>query len=141
DGKLLVSAGGDSAGILWDVATGRQLRRLDGHQGWVRCAAFSPDGRLVFSGGGDRTGRGWEVATGGERLRFEGHRAAVRCGAFSPDGKRLATGSGDTTVLVWGLYGSASDEKAPRRLLTARELDACWAALEETDARKAFRAV
>jgi WD40 repeat protein len=88
---------------LWDAATGRELRRLRGHGGWlIPDLAFSTDGKRLVSGGRDSAVVLWDVATGERLHHFEGHQGAVMCLAFSPDGKRLASGgSEDGTVLVW----------------------------------------
>jgi WD40 repeat protein len=40
-----------------DVATRRPVRTLQGHEGDVLCATYSPDGRLLASGGLDRSVR------------------------------------------------------------------------------------
>lgn len=84
----------DGALRLWDTATGREVRLLNGHKGDITCLAFAPDGRLAVSGGVDKTLRLWEVQTGRELRRFEGHSDVVLGVAFSPDGKRLLSGSG-----------------------------------------------
>src|SRR5207248_419416 len=42
DGRSLLSAGMDGAVILWDVRTGKELRRMT-HTGGVYGAAVSPD--------------------------------------------------------------------------------------------------
>src|SRR4051812_14266918 len=44
DGHRLVTAGEDKAVRLWDVTSGRELHRFNGHTEAVLCVAFSPDG-------------------------------------------------------------------------------------------------
>ncbi len=46
---------------LWDVATGKLLATLRGHEGQVNCLAYSPDGKCLASGSYDRTVRLWDV--------------------------------------------------------------------------------
>lgn len=101
DGRLLASGAGDETLCLWDLATGKPLSILVGHDDWVLDLAFSPDGRLLVSGSHDRTLRLWNPATG-EHLRIlEGHGDSVTSVAFSPDGRLLASGSQDKTLRLW----------------------------------------
>jgi WD40 repeat protein len=51
----------DSAVRLWDVASGRLLRQMPGHQGAVQSLAFTPAGDLLVSAADDDTVLGWEV--------------------------------------------------------------------------------
>jgi RNA polymerase sigma factor (sigma-70 family) len=102
DSKLL--AGGSRTGnllLLWDAATGKEMRRFEGHQGWVWGVAFSPDGKTLASCSADGSVRLWEVATGKEQHRFIGHDSQVFWVAFSPDGKVLTSCSQDQTVRLW----------------------------------------
>jgi WD40 repeat protein len=50
DGHLLASAGDGGTVVLWDVASGRQVRSLR-HGGDVMAAVFAPDGTLLASCG------------------------------------------------------------------------------------------
>lgn len=90
---LTVSSSTDNKAILWEVATGAELRRFSGHSQSIVDISFSPDGRFVLTGGHDKTARLWDVATGAEIRRFEGQIGPVLSVAFSPDGSRIFTGS------------------------------------------------
>jgi serine/threonine protein kinase len=65
DGKVLVSGSGfsDPAIRVWDTATGRLLRQLDGHTAWVCKLVFSRDGRQLISAASDQTIRLWDTST------------------------------------------------------------------------------
>ena len=101
DGRQVLTGSIDDTARLWDVATGRELRRLTGHGSSVYSVAFSPDGRLALTGSWDKTARLWEVATGRELSRLTGHGGNVNSVAFSPDGHLALTGSYDETARLW----------------------------------------
>lgn len=70
DNERFVSAGGDRAVFLWDVAAGVTTRRFGGsaygHAARVNCVRFAGDGdALVVSGGFDTTVRIWDAKGGG----------------------------------------------------------------------------
>jgi WD40 repeat protein/DNA-binding SARP family transcriptional activator len=88
---------------LWDLSEGAEVRRFEGHLGWVNSVAFSPDGEAVLSGSADKTVVLWDVSTGEIIRRFEGHTAAVNSVAFSPDGQAVLSGSADTTLILWDI--------------------------------------
>ncbi len=64
DGRRLLGVGGGRARV-WDVATGDELERFEGHDGAVTAAAISPDGRFAATGGSDTTILVWDL-TGGK---------------------------------------------------------------------------
>ena len=62
--KVHVLSGGDDVTVRWwDISSGKQVARLDGHQDYVRAAAVSPASETTWvtgeaEGGGGRGGRG-----------------------------------------------------------------------------------
>jgi WD40 repeat protein len=86
---------------VWDVTTGKQLRKLEGRTFWVRKVVWSPDGKWLASCSDDRTVRVWDATSGKQLRRLEGHTHPVREMEWSPDGKWLASCSDDRTVRVW----------------------------------------
>jgi RNA polymerase sigma factor (sigma-70 family) len=100
DGKTVVSVGGNSPIHLWDLETGKEIRRLEGHGCMADAVAFSPNGRWVASGANDGTVGLWEVATGKKVRTIQAKQARVLCLAFSPDGKLIASSGRDPTILL-----------------------------------------
>ena len=74
---------------------------LEGHAGWIRAAAFSPDGRRIVTASGDGTARQWDAASGKALAVLQEHGDVVLSAAFSPDGKRIVTASADHTARLW----------------------------------------
>ena len=103
DGRWALTGGYDKTARLWEVATGKEIRRLEGHSDGVTSVAFSPDGRWALTGSLDKIARLWDVATGQEIRRLEGHSSQVTSVAFSPDGRWALTGSWDKTARLWDL--------------------------------------
>src|SRR5262249_32434720 len=107
DGKTLVSTGADMSVTLWETATGREIRTLQGAEGVILAADFSPDGRTLAFGSQDGAIRLCEAARGKEVHVLRGEQVPVHAVAFSPDGKTLAAGAGNTVQLWDATTGKA----------------------------------
>src|SRR5262249_43936641 len=94
---------------VWQVATRRLVRRLNGHTGLCIALDFSRDGKLLASGSRDGTARIWSTETweAMQTLRnpdkggLWGNFAMVDDVALSPDGKTLAIASRGGNVYLW----------------------------------------
>lgn len=104
DGRTVASGSHDYTVKLWDVATEKLKRTLEGHTGRVTSVPFSPDGETVASGGWDDTLRLWNAETGELKRTLEGHTGRVWLVAFSPDGETVASGSVDGTLRLWDAH-------------------------------------
>ena len=101
---MLVSCSGDgfdrdNSVRLWDVGTGKELKKLEGHSGYVLCVEWAPDGSQLVSGGEYGEIKLWSPT--GECLNtLKGHSNWVVSVAWSINGL-LASGSCDKTVKIW----------------------------------------
>jgi WD40 repeat protein len=113
DGKYLVAGFGSKWFLspvrspnplkVWEVATRRLVRRLNGHTGYCVSLDFSRDGKLLASGSRDGTALIWSTETWGATHKIQNpdqgnqfnplYSGMVDDVAFSPDGKILASAS------------------------------------------------
>jgi WD40 repeat protein len=61
-GRTLAAAGPDRSIHLWDIATGKEVGALKGHEGSITALAFAPDGKTLTSGSSDTTLLIWDTA-------------------------------------------------------------------------------
>jgi WD40 repeat protein len=95
-------ATGTKFGIVgvWDVATGKEIRHLEGLVDHAQDVVFSPDGTLLAATDPRDCGLIlWEVSTG--RTIWTGTACWGRDLRFSPDGALMAAGIGESDVALW----------------------------------------
>jgi WD40 repeat protein len=98
DGRFVAMSGGDRQVAVWDVASRRELVRLEQSDS-VRNIAFTGGDRLVVVAG--RTVRLWDVSRKNRFFKIPTFRKHAESLAVSPDLSRFAVGSRDGTVRVW----------------------------------------
>jgi WD40 repeat protein len=109
-GETLVSGAYDGKLIWWNVASGEQVRKIDGaHAKWIRKVVASPDGKLVASVADDMVCRVWKVESGKRVHELKGHAERTpshfpsmlyNC-TFSADGTKLATCDKLGKAFIW----------------------------------------
>jgi len=101
-----------SAAYLWDLHTGKELRRFEGHVEEIKAVAFLPNGKQILTvAGRPASGPGtppipepillWDVETGKQIRRFEGLPNAVKQMEVSADGSRFLAVGYDLSARVW----------------------------------------
>ena len=106
DGKTLASSGQDKSIRLWDVNTGRQIRKI-GWQVINWSVTFSPDGKTLAIGNKDHTIHLLDAHTGKHLQTLTGHigGSGVTSIAYSPNGNTLALYAtelqGQHTIRLW----------------------------------------
>ena len=102
DGTRVATRPGNTGVVsVWDVATGKLVREMQGHPG-PGSVALTPDGEAVAAPGGARFGvQTWDVESGRPLAVYSGHEGAVRAILFTADGRRIITGSNDGTARLW----------------------------------------
>lgn len=135
DGRLLVSGGEDQTVRVWEVSTGRELRRLD-LASEVAAVTVTGDGQRVVSASMDGALLVWDVVTGRRTHTLRPERPGARCYLWAlttaADG-RLICWDGDTGRLQswdtesWSMVRSTAVAERGlqtatgiRRLLTER---------------------
>jgi WD40 repeat protein len=105
DGTTLAFGYWDHTIRLWDLASGKPLRKLTEFPDRFYPAyhvAFSPDGKVLAAAGHHHAVCLLDTATG-KRLLKDGtaQECDIRSVALSADGRLAATGSPDQTIVLW----------------------------------------
>ena len=100
DGERMVTAATDGTALLWDAATGQELRRFSGHTGPVTGVAVSGDGRTLVTASQDNTVRVWDLPLRRPILARSAHGTATAL-ALTADGRTLLTGGLDPIARLW----------------------------------------
>jgi serine/threonine protein kinase/WD40 repeat protein len=98
-GNILAVGGWDHAIYLWDVATRKQIARLEGHKNFGLRFAFNHAGDLLASTCWDNTLRLWDPRTG--QALFKTQASVPSLVRFSPDDNLLAASHSGNNLQLW----------------------------------------
>jgi len=109
DGKHLAVAEGNSTLWIWDMASGKPLRRSAVRRG-TQTLWFSPDGKTLAGGTADGTVQLWEGDTG-KRLALSRREGQLCSLAFLAPHRVLSATISDNALRVWEVLDGT--ERAP----------------------------
>ena len=115
DSRWVVTAGGteqrQNAAQIWDTRTGSPLVTLNGHNGQVNSAFFSPDSNRVVTASSDFTARIWEASSGRSLQTYSAPAGkvwgAVFYALFFANGTQLLTTHQDSQTRIWNAMNGA----------------------------------
>jgi WD40 repeat protein/tRNA A-37 threonylcarbamoyl transferase component Bud32 len=104
DSKHVLAVQQDHSVILWELATGRSVRRFEGHTANVSSFDLSRDGRRLLTHGGDSTLRLWDFETAKQLDATDQPFGKTTWRVvFAPDGKQAATHTEGQAVRLWNV--------------------------------------
>jgi len=89
DGRQLVTGGGDRLIKIWDVASGTERVRLEGHSAQVLGVAFNTNATQVVSGGADKQLKVWDIATREKIVALGNHTVPLNAVAWPGQGQHI----------------------------------------------------
>jgi RNA polymerase sigma factor (sigma-70 family) len=101
--QIATAEGPDKRVIVWEVASGKQIRILAGFTEYAVAVAWSPDGRTLAVSDGAGIVRLFDPKSGKLGANLKGPINGGGSLVFSPDGKLLASGGGgeNPSVRLW----------------------------------------
>lgn len=101
-GKWLAAGSSDNYVIIWNVETGKMIKKLKGSTGAVGyLTAVNERNWIIGSSGNDI--RIWDIETGNVLKKFEGHSTHVSALLVVNKNDWLASGTSDGTILIWDI--------------------------------------
>jgi hypothetical protein len=100
DGRSALTGSWKGSVTVWDVASAREKRVLEGVAEGINRVAFAPDGRCVAAGSYKGPLVLWDAETGRRLGSWNDGCSGIRSMAFSPGGRFLAVGTSSGAVLI-----------------------------------------
>jgi WD40 repeat protein len=76
-GERLATASADRQVRIWDLASGKALKTLEGHSNYVLDVSWQAFGKMIASAGADQVVKIWDDETGEQLKTLQGHKGQV----------------------------------------------------------------
>src|SRR5262245_945773 len=100
DGRYAATSAFDDTFRLWELATGKEVRRWE-VPGRNTVVAITPDGAALVGGNADGELLSWSLETGEERWARLTRQGWAYDLSFTPDGQQIASANHASTVSLW----------------------------------------
>jgi WD40 repeat protein len=117
--RLVTTAREESVARIWDLATGKPVVVLKGHERNLTSAEFSHDGLRVVTASFDNTARVWDVSTGKQIARLQ-HSTSLKKATFNPSGDHVVTAADDYVLRIWSVIQSSQQLVDDAKRVVAR---------------------
>jgi WD40 repeat protein len=104
DGHHVATISSKGTVVLWDAASGAELRTFEVAEKRLTALVFGPTGSVLFAGGTGPIHR-LSVPDGTSEGMQRGHEIAVACLRVSPNGSILGSSGADGTLRFWTVVG------------------------------------
>ncbi len=105
DGQYVYTfAAEDKSLILWNVAKGKEVKKLEGLLGRLGTALFSPNGKFIASKINGNLVI-WDLQSEKEMSRIKiGEPLIMRTATFSPDGRHIVSSLDKNIICMWDVF-------------------------------------
>ena len=92
---------GDEFARVWDVASGKVIAKLEGEEGPIYGAAYSPDGTYILTVSEGGVARLWSARTLELSKVLSASEGRLLAGTFDSTGAQMLTAGRDSIARVW----------------------------------------
>jgi len=98
DGARLATCSADKLVKIFDTASGKPLKTLEGHTQHVLSVSWKRDGRMLVSSGADKVGKVWDLLTGEQKKTIDGFKKEVTIARYFDPANEILLASGDGQI-------------------------------------------